>query len=77
QQKRGSPSPTSACSPDALQDMDIVETFSSPTLNQKTVAIQLFHPLSKDKNVNILLFRCHIYDTAPPIPRQIKFFPHI
>lgn len=27
QQKRGSPSPTSACSPDALQDMDIVETF--------------------------------------------------
>ncbi|MGZ2464521.1 transposase [Sinorhizobium medicae] len=33
QQKRGSPSPTSACSPDALQDMDIVETFSSPTLS--------------------------------------------
>ncbi|MGZ2464546.1 hypothetical protein ACVJMZ_000070 [Sinorhizobium medicae] len=34
QQKRGSPSPTSACSPDALQDMDIVETFSSPTLTK-------------------------------------------
>ncbi|WP_210213271.1 hypothetical protein, partial [Sinorhizobium meliloti] len=37
QQKRGSPSPTSACSPDALQDMDIVETFSSPTLKSEPI----------------------------------------